>query len=157
MSRDLPMLGMFIAAVALVAFTGSTLTPAANPVWYAGLRKPSFNPPDWVFGPVWTVLYILIAVSAWLVWRRAGWPEGRRALSWWLAQLTLNAAWTPVFFGAHLLGLALVIIVGLLVTIVVAILAFRRHHALAAAMLLPYLAWVAFATLLNASIWRLNG
>ncbi len=157
MSRDLPMLGVFLAAVALVAFTGSMFTPAADPAWYAGLRKPSFNPPNWVFGPVWTVLYILIAVSAWLVWRRAGWTEGRRALLWWFAQLVLNVAWPPIFFGAHLLGLALVIIIGLLVAIVGTILAFRRHHALAAALLAPYLAWVAFATLLNASIWRLNG
>lgn len=151
------MLGVFLAAVALIAFSGSMFTPAADPVWYAGLRKPSFNPPNWVFGPVWTVLYILIAVSAWLVWCRFGWTDGRRALLWWLAQLGLNAAWTPVFFGAHLLGLALVIIIGLLVAIVGTILAFRRHHAFAAALLLPYLAWVAFATLLNASIWRLNG
>lgn len=157
MSRDLPMLGVFLAAVALVAFAGSLFTPAADPVWYAGLRKPSFNPPNWVFAPVWTVLYILIAVSAWLVWRRAGWAGGRRALLWWLAQLALNAAWTPIFFGAHLLGLALVIIIGLLVAIIGTILAFHRHHALAAALLLPYLAWVGFATVLNASIWRLNG
>jgi benzodiazapine receptor len=155
-SRDLPMLGVFLAAVALVAFTGSMFTPAADPVWYAGLRKPSFNPPNWVFGPVWTVLYILIAVSAWLVWRRLGWTDGRGALLWWLAQLAPKAAWPPVFFGAHLLGLALVIIVGLLAAIAGTILAFRRRHALAAALLLPYLAWVALATSLNASIWRLN-
>lgn len=157
MSRDLPMLGVFLAAVAAVAISGSLFTPAVDPVWYAGLRKPSFNPPNWIFAPVWTVLYVLIAVSAWLVWRRAGWGEGRRALSVWLAQLALNAAWTPVFFGAHRIGLALAIIGCLLLAIVGTILAFRRHHALAAAMLLPYLAWVAFATLLNASIWRLNG
>ena len=156
-SRDLPMLGAFIAAVAVVAIAGSMFTPSVDPVWYASLRKPSFNPPNWVFAPVWTVLYVLIALSAWLVWRRAGWHGGRRALSWWFAQLALNAAWTPVFFGAHRIGLALAIIVGLLVAISGTILAFRRHHALAAAMLLPYLAWVAFATLLNASIWRLNG
>lgn len=157
MSRDLPMLGVFLAAVAVVAITGSMFTPSVDPAWYASLRKPSFNPPNWVFAPVWTMLYVLIALSAWLVWRRVGWRDGGRALSWWFAQLALNAAWTPVFFGAHRIGLALAIIVGLLVAISGTIFAFRRQHALAAAMLLPYLAWVAFATLLNASIWRLNG
>lgn len=156
-SRDLPMLGVFLVAVAIVAATGSLFTPATDPAWYAGIRKPSFNPPNWVFAPVWTTLYVLIAVSAWLVWRRAGWTGGRVALSWWIAQLVLNAAWTPVFFGAHQIGLALLIIIALLLAIVGTILAFRRHHGLAAAMLLPYAAWVSFATLLNASIWRLNG
>lgn len=151
------MLGLFLAAVAAVAITGAMFSPAVDPVWYANLRKPSFNPPNWLFGPVWTVLYALIAVSAWLVWRRVGWARGRRALVWWCVQLALNAAWTPVFFGVHRIGLALAIIVALLAAIAGTILAFRRHHALAAAMLLPYLAWVAFATVLNASIWRLNG
>jgi tryptophan-rich sensory protein len=157
MSRDLPMLGVFLVAVAVVAISGSMFTPAVDPVWYAGLRKPSFNPPNWVFAPVWTVLYVLIALSAWLVWRRAGWHDGRRALSLWFVQLALNVAWTPVFFGSHRIALALAIIVCLLAAIAGTILAFRRHHALASAMLLPYLAWVAFATLLNASIWQLNG
>jgi translocator protein len=156
MSSDLPMLGAFLALVAVVAVSGSMFTPSADPVWYAGLHKPSFNPPSWIFAPVWTVLYVLIAVSAWLVWRRAGWNNGRRALTWWFAQLALNAAWTPVFFGAHRIGLALAIILSLLVAIAGTILAFRRHHGLAAGMLVPYLAWVVFATLLNASIWRLN-
>lgn len=156
-SADLPMLGAFVAAVAVVAVFGAQFTPAASPAWYAGLQKPSFNPPSWVFAPVWTTLYVLIAVSAWLVWRRSGWMAGRGALSWWIAQLALNAAWTPVFFGAHRIGLALAVIVALLVAIAGTILKFRRHHGPAAAMLLPYAAWVAFATLLNASIWRLNG
>ncbi|MGE0426084.1 MAG: TspO/MBR family protein [Reyranellaceae bacterium] len=155
-SADLPMLGVFVAAVAVVAVAGALFSPAVDPVWYAGLSKPSFNPPNWVFAPVWTTLYVLIALSAWLVWRRAGWTGGGRALSWWFAQLALNAAWTPVFFGVHRIGLALAIIVALLVAIIGTIAAFRRHHALAAAMLLPYLAWVGFATILNASIWRLN-
>ncbi len=156
MSRDLPMLGVFLALVAAVAVTGSMFTPSVDPVWYASLRKPSFNPPNWLFAPVWTVLYVLIAVSAWLVWRRAGWRNGRPALTWWCVQLALNAAWTPVFFGAHRIGLALLIIVGLLVAIVGTILAFRRHHATAAAMLLPYLAWVCLASALTWSVWRNN-
>jgi tryptophan-rich sensory protein len=157
MARDLPMLGVFVASVAVVAVTGSMFTPSVDPAWYADLRKPSFNPPNWIFAPVWTVLYVLIAISPWLVWRRTHWTDGRRALTWWFAQLTLNAAWTPVFFGLHRVALALAIIACLLVAIAGTIFAFRRHHGFAAAMLLPYLAWVAFATMLNASIWWLNG
>lgn len=155
--RDLPMLGVFVLLVAAVALSGAQFTPSADPAWYAGLRKPSFNPPDWLFAPVWTMLYILIALSAWLVWRPGGRAGARTALVWWGAQLALNAAWTPIFFGAHRIGLALIVIVALIVAIAGTILAFRRHSALAAAMLVPYLAWVCFATILNASIWRLNG
>lgn len=150
------MLGVFLAAVAVVAVSGSMFTPAVDPAWYASLRKPSFTPPNWIFAPVWTVLYVMIAVSAWLVWRRVGWTQGRMAMIWWMTQLALNVIWTPLFFGAHLVGLALAIIIGLLAAIIGTMMVFRRHHTLAAAMLLPYAAWVAFATLLNASIWRLN-
>lgn len=157
MSSDLPMLGVFLAAVAIVAISGSMFTPSVDPGWYASLRKPSFNPPNWVFAPVWTVLYAMIAVSGWLVWRRVGWAGAGLPMAWWFAQLILNAVWTPLFFGAHLVGLALAIILSLLAAIIGTIMVFRRHHALAAAMLVPYAAWVAFATVLNWSIWRLNG
>ncbi len=155
-SSDLPMLGVFIAAVAIVAITGSMFTPSVDPAWYASLRKPSFNPPNWIFAPVWTVLYVLIAVSAWLVWRRVGWNGAGLPMGWWFTQLMLNAVWTPLFFGAHLVGTALSVILALLGAIIGTIMVFRRHHALAAAMLLPYAAWVGFASLLNASIWLLN-
>jgi len=157
MSSDLPMLGVFLAAVAVVAITGSMFTPSVDPAWYASLRKPSFNPPSWVFAPVWTVLYVAMAVSAWFVWRRVGWAGSGLPMAWWFTQLVLNAVWTPLFFGAHLVGVALAIILSLLAAIVGTMMVFRRHHAVAAAMLLPYAAWVAFATLLNWSIWRLNG
>lgn len=121
--------------------------------WYAGLTKPSFNPPAWLFGPVWTVLYVLIAVAGWRVWQRdrTGWP-----MRLWWAQLALNFLWTPVFFAAHQIGLALVVILLMLAAILGFIPAAWRIDRLAAWLFVPYAAWVAFASLLNASIWLLN-
>lgn len=121
--------------------------------WYAQLDKPPFNPPGWLFGPVWTLLYILIAVAGWRVWRRdpAGWP-----MKLWWAQLLLNFAWSPVFFAAHRVGLALVVVIALLVAIVAFIAASWRQERAAAWLFVPYAAWVAFATALNASILVLN-
>ncbi len=120
--------------------------------WYAGLAKPMFNPPSWLFGPVWTVLYVLIAIAGWRVWQ---WRFGRLIELWW-AQLGLNFLWTPVFFGAHQIGLAFVVIVLLLATILAFIGAAWQQDRVAASLFVPYAAWVAFASLLNASIWILN-
>ena len=121
--------------------------------WYAGLTKASFNPPAWLFGPVWTVLYVLIAVAGWRVWQRdrTGWP-----MKLWWAQLALNFLWTPVFFGAHRIGLALVVILLTLAAILGFIATARRLDRLAAWLFMPYAAWVAFASVLNGSIWMLN-
>lgn len=121
--------------------------------WYAGLAKPSFNPPAWLFGPVWTVLYVLIAIAGWRVWQRdrTGWP-----MKLWWAQMALNFLWTPVFFGAHQLGLALVVILLMLAAILAFIAAAWRLDRGAAWLFVPYAAWVAFASLLNGSIWMLN-
>lgn len=132
--------------------------PAAGVVsppgdWYAALNKPSWNPPGWIFGPVWTVLYLMMVTAAWLVWRRQGWS---RALWIYLGQLLLNAAWTPVFFGAREPGWALVVIVALWVAVLLTMLAFLRASKAAGWMLAPYLAWVSFATALNFTLWRLN-
>ncbi len=124
--------------------------------WYAALVKPSWNPPGWVFGPVWTTLYILMAVAAWLVWRRGGWRGQRRALSWFCAQLALNALWTPLFFGLHRIDLALGEILLLWVAILATIGAFARSSRVAAWLLAPYLAWVSFATFLTFTLWNLN-
>jgi translocator protein len=121
--------------------------------WYASLAKPSWNPPGWLFGPVWTVLYGMMAVAAWLVWRRQGWC---RALGIYLAQLLLNAAWTPIFFGAHEIGWALAEIIVLWVAILCTLLAFLRVSKPAGWMLVPYLAWVSFAAFLNFTLWRMN-
>lgn len=121
--------------------------------WYAGLVKPSFNPPAWLFGPVWTVLYVLIAIAGWRVWQRdrSGWP-----MKLWWAQMALNFLWTPVFFGAHQLALALVVILLMLVAILAFITTAWRRDRMGAWLFVPYAAWVAFASLLNGSIWILN-
>ena len=110
--------------------------------------------PSWLFGPVWTVLYVMIAVSGWLVWRRAGWV--RSAHGMYAVQLVLNMLWSPLFFGAGLLGLAFADILLLAASIVATIVLFARVSRLAAVLLVPYLAWVGFASALNFAIWRLN-
>lgn len=122
-------------------------------VWYAGLAKPAFNPPAWLFGPAWTVLYMLIAIAGWRVWQRN--RTGSPMKLWW-AQMALNFLWTPVFFTAHQLGLALVVILLLLVAILGFIATVWRLDRVAAWLFMPYAAWVAFAAVLNGAIWALN-
>ena len=124
--------------------------------WYAALKKPSWNPPGWIFGPVWTVLYTMMAVAAWLVWKRGGFAAQRRPLMLFLVQLALNAAWTPLFFGLHWTGVAFAEIVLLCLAIAATIAAFRPVGRVAAWLLAPYLAWVSFAAVLNCVLWRLN-
>jgi benzodiazapine receptor len=121
--------------------------------WYAGLNKPSFNPPAWLFGPVWTVLYVLIAVAGWRTFERdrRGWP-----MRLWWAQLALNFLWSPVFFAAHRIGLALVVILLMLAAILGFIVTAWRQDRVAAWLFALYAAWVAFASVLNGSIWMLN-
>ena len=142
----------FLVVVAAVALAGSRFRP--DP-WFERLGKPSFNPPNAVFAPVWAVLYIAIAVSGWRAWVEAGhaWTP---ALTLWGVQLALNGAWSWLFFGRHRIDLALVDIVVLLVAIVGYIVAVAPLSGLAAWLFVPYAAWVAFATLLNAAILRLN-
>jgi benzodiazapine receptor len=124
--------------------------------WYAGLTKPGWNPPGWVFGPVWSLLYTLMAVSAWMVWRQGGFSGQKRPLGWFLIQLVLNAGWTPLFFGAHWMGVALVEMLLLWLAIAMTIRSFRGVNRMAAWLLVPYLVWVSFALLLNAALWYLN-
>jgi benzodiazapine receptor len=121
--------------------------------WYAGLDKPAFNPPNWLFAPVWTVLYALTAVAGWRVWEHD--PSGT-PMKLWLGQLVLNFLWSPVLFAAHQMGFALAIILLLLVTILTFIGVAWRQDRPAALMFVPYAAWVAFALVLNASILALN-
>ena len=116
--------------------------------WYATLHKPSWNPPAWVFGPAWSLLYVLMAAAAWFVWREGGWETQRKAL--------LNALWTPLFFGMHRPGLALAEIIVLWLAIAATLASFWRVSKIAGVLLAPYLAWVSFAAVLNAAIWRLN-
>jgi tryptophan-rich sensory protein len=149
-------LGLLLAlALCFGAAAGGALFPPGE--WYRGLETPALTPPSWVFGPAWTVLYVLMALAAWLVWRERGLAGARGPLALFALQLALNAAWSALFFGAHAMGWALVEIVALWLCIAATALAFRRVRPLAGALLLPYLAWVAFATWLNLGFWRLNG
>lgn len=135
------------------ALTGALFPPGA---WYAGLHKPSWNPPGWVFGPVWSALYAMMALAAWLVWQRGGFLAQRRALVCFIVQLALNAAWTPLFFGLHRPAVAFVELLMLWAAIAVTLRAFHRIDRLAGWLLVPYLAWVSFAAVLNFALWRLN-
>lgn len=142
---------LFIAAVLAV---GLLIGYATQPgPWYASLAKPSFNPPSWVFGPVWTILYILIAIAGWRIWNLA--PRSGAMVAWG-GQMILNWLWSPAFFAAHSLWLALAIILAMLASIVAFIVLAWRVDRLAAALFIPYAVWVAFATLLNGSIAVLN-
>ena len=143
----------WIALTFCAALTGFFIQPAG---YYESLVKPSWSPPAWVFGPVWTALYLMMAVAAWLVWRQGGWRAQRAPLSLYLLQLALNALWTPVFFGLRSPGLALVVIVSLGAAIVLTGRAFRPVSRIASWLLVPYLVWVVFAAALNFSIWRLQ-
>lgn len=150
-----------IVPVAVTAIIGSLATTPNIEGWYAGLTKPSFNPPNWLFPVAWAILDTMIALSA---WRLLGAKPrmGPTVRAWWLAvaafaaQLALNAAWTPVFFAAHAVGAGLVVVAALLVMILWTIRLSWRFDRLAAWLLVPYAAWVSFATLLNAAIWHLN-
>ena len=124
--------------------------------WYAALHKPTWNPPGWIFGPVGTVLYLMMGVAAWLVWREGGWKARLRPLGLFLVQLLLNAIWTPVFFGMHQIGLALADITLLWLSLAATLIAFWRVSRPAGLLLVPYLAWVSFAAFLNFTLWRMN-
>lgn len=141
----------------LAGVIGSLFTVSSLPTWYEGLVKPVLNPPSWVFGPVWTILYVLMGISLWLVWKSgSNVSEKKRAIALFLAQLILNAIWSPIFFGARSLGNALVVIVLLWAAVVLTILIFTKISRLAAWLLVPYILWVSFAVYLNFSIWQLN-
>jgi len=124
--------------------------------WYRQLKKPTWNPPNWLFGPVWTVLYLLIAVSAWLVWRKYGLAGASAALAFFVLQLVLNAAWSWLFFRRHSIAGAFVDILALWVTILILLMMFWRLETLAGILLVPYLTWVSFAAVLNGTILGLN-
>ena len=146
-----------IVACVVSLSAGAIGSLAGTNAWYGTIEKPAFTPPDWVFGPVWTILYLLMGVAAFLVWQRGlDLRKVRVALAWFLGQLVLNALWSPVFFGLHRIDLALVVIVLLWAVLVVTIYYFLRVSRPAGLLLIPYLLWVSFATVLNASIWWLN-
>ncbi len=139
-----------------MAVTASLLTRPSIPTWYETLNKPSWTPPNWVFGPVWTTLYILMGVAAWLVWRRGGFAAAALPLSLFLVQLALNAAWSGIFFSWHRPGLAFLEIVILWFAILATLVLFWREKPAAGWLLVPYWLWVGYAAALNGAIWRMN-
>jgi tryptophan-rich sensory protein len=147
---------VFIAACLLIGVLGAVSTASSVDTWYTGLNKPSWNPPDWIFGPVWTTLYVMMGVSVWLVWRRRHEVETRAAMMLFGLQMILNAAWSVLFFGMQRPGWAAAEIVVLWLAIVATTAEFGRISKPAAWLLVPYLAWVSFAGFLNFTIWRLN-
>jgi len=153
--REWAWLAGFIVLTLAVAAIGSVFTNSGQD-WNDSLEKPWFYPPGWLFGPTWTALYVMMAVAAWLVWRGRGLQRTQGALGLWVAQLALNLAWTGIFFGLEQPGWGLVEIAVLWLAIAATIVAFWRHSEPASWLLVPYLAWVTFATALNFELWRLN-
>lgn len=135
------------------AAVGTLFPPGA---WYGGLEKPSWNPPNWLFGPVWTLLYLMMAFAAWLVWKRGGFARQSRALVLFLVQLGFNAAWSWIFFGLHLMLTGFLTILLIIAFTFLTCRAFHRVSRIAAWLLVPYLGWLAFAGVLNFTLWRLN-
>jgi len=148
---------LFVALVLGIGYLSGTAGDGANSAWFQSLEKPAFNPPSWVFGPVWTVLYVLMGLAAFLVWREG---PGRRAvqvaLGLFVLQFALNAAWSPTFFGAQSVGGGAAVILALLAVLAMTVWRFFGVRRLAGWLLVPYLLWVAFATALNLSILALN-
>ena len=149
-------LAPFVAAVALVMVLGGTVTAPAIGDWYVGLNRPPWTPPNWLFAPVWTALYLMMAVAAWLVWRQRRGTRVGPPLALWGLQLALNLAWSYVFFGLRNPMLALIDIFALLVLILATFVLFWPVRRLAGWLLVPYIVWVGYATALNYAIWRLN-
>jgi translocator protein len=142
----------WVAISFLPALVGRFFQPGA---WYASLAQPAWAPPDWVFAPVWTVLYFTMGVAVWLVWKERGFTA-RTALAIYFVQLALNAVWSWIFFGLQRPGLAAIEIVTLWLAIIATIVAFWQIRPLAGALLLPYAGWVTFAAALNMAIWQMN-
>lgn len=152
-ASNLISLFVFVVLCFLTASVGAAFPPGE---WYASLNRPWYAPPNWLFGPVWTILYFMIATAGWLVWktRRSGKIAG--AMTLYGCQLILNSAWSCLFFGLQRPDIALVEIVILWLVIVATVVAFRRHSRRAALLLIPYLMWVSFASVLNYGFWSLN-
>ena len=143
------------AAYIALCVGGGLLIGLSNPPgpWYASLVKPSFNPPNWLFGPVWTTLYAMLAVVGWRTWQRS---RGEVGMKLWWSQLALNFAWSPVFFRAHWMATALVIILTMLIATLAFIAVTWRRDPIAAGLLVPYSVWLGFASVLNAALLSLN-
>jgi translocator protein len=146
-----------IAIPLLIGFAGGTFTSAEIPNWYATLNKPSWQPPNWLFGPVWTTLYILMGIALYLVWKAdANASLKQTAILLFAIQLILNFFWSIIFFNQHQIGWALVEIIVLWILILLTIFSFSKINNTAAWLLVPYISWVSFAAILNYTIWQLN-
>lgn len=155
--KNLPKLIISIVGCELVGLLGTPFTISAIPTWYSTLNKPIFAPPNWIFGPVWTLLYFLMGVSFYLIWRQGlQKKKARTASNYFLIQLGLNFVWSPIFFGLKSPLLALFVIIAMWVFIIITMKKFYPLSKLAMYLLIPYLVWVSFATILNASIVVLN-
>jgi benzodiazapine receptor len=154
--QDMLGLAGFVALCLLVSALGGAVTATSVDAWYQTIEKPPFNPPDWLFAPVWISLFIMMAVAGWRIWRRAGFGEEKLAFTLFAMQLVLNLAWSVLFFGLQQIGLALVEICLLLITIVATAIVFWRVDRVAGMLFVPYVLWVGFATLLNALLFLLN-
>lgn len=165
-ARQIVFAAIFLAAVAVVAVLGSLANAPNTDGWYAEVEKAPWSPPNWLFGPVWSLLYLLIALAGWLIWRRGHRPGranvARGALTLFIVQLVLNALWSPVFFALYpVIGepswwIALVIIVALIISVVWVAIASAEWSRVASWIMVPYLAWLLFATSLNVAIIALN-
>lgn len=149
-------LGAFLMICLGAGGLGAVATTPEIDGWYRTVAKPSWNPPDYVFGPVWTTLYVLMAIAAWLVWQPQGFKAASVPLTLFAVQLVLNCGWSWIFFSMHQIGWAFAEIVVLWLAILATIILFFRRSSIAGALLVPYLAWVSFALALNFAIWRLN-
>lgn len=154
--RELPALVLCLALCFAAAALGGSFTASGLNEWYDSLKKPFFNPPSWVFGPVWTMLYAMMAASLWLVWKQRSSQQVTYAIALFLVHLLLNVAWSAIFFGMGKPGWAFVEILFLWASIVALIIVFKPIDRPASLLLWPYLAWVSFATVLNGSLWYLN-
>lgn len=146
----------FVALTFVASAIGGLATQSSVGTWYQTLNRPPFNPPDWIFAPVWTTLYAMIAVAGWRLWRTADSPLGNRAMRLWYLQLALNVIWSLLFFGAQDIPAATVEIGLLLASLIACLLVFRLVDRLAFWLFVPYTGWVAFAALLTISLLRLN-
>ncbi|MBE0531940.1 MAG: tryptophan-rich sensory protein [Rhodospirillales bacterium] len=157
-SRTRSVLGFagFVGGCLAASAVGGAITASSVGTWYPTLTKPSFTPPDWLFPPVWTALFVLMGVAAWRVWQRAGWTKGRAALGAFAVQVLLNLAWSFLFFGMQWVGVALAEILVLLAAILWTASRFARIDRPAALLLVPYALWVGFAAALTAAIWLNN-
>ena len=150
MNRWVVLAIFLVATMGLGAFVGAATPPGQ---WYADLQKPFFNPPNWLFAPVWTILYAMVAVAGWRAWTRG---INGSAMRLWFAQFALNLTWSPAFFGLQMMGLALIIIIGMVLLTIAFIRTSWQPDRSAALLMVPYLCWISFAGLLNATLWAMN-